>query len=282
MPTHDEPAQDESQDTQTLKEQQYKALALIQVISFTADPPRVKPFRTTTLSWEVKVPTSLHLGQVTLDIGGQTHGLSGSASFTLASTTSFGLIAKTELVSREICSLTVTMDESDCKVGSIPSLILVGTLENELGKQFQGSSKISLRGGGISVTLGPAVISIAIPLNLEVSDWFDASMDISIQLLVGMGARGTVEVEAFEVNVHVDWTWVQDLAGCTEFGEKIAQAFMTEIVNNQIAPGIAQPLTSRIQQVASSAQINDPQHRQYMLTSLDLTRDGITFTVCPM
>lgn len=268
-------------DTNTLKARQYQALGLLPVISFTAHPSQVAPFGTTTLSWEVKAPPSLHLPHVTLVIGGQEQGLSGSANFTVIRDTEFGLTAKTELVDRMIRSLLVTVDESVCKTGSISGDLIVNLLTGTLRQQFPGDHQVSLRSSGINVTLGDATISIVIPLALNIPNWFDAAMDISIEVVVGLGAGGTVLVRASKVDVHVDWTWVQDIAGCTEFGQKIAQAFMTEIVNNQLVPGIAQPLISQVQELASSAQMSDPQHRNFVLTSLTLTSDGITFTVCP-
>jgi hypothetical protein len=63
--------------------------------------------------------------------------------------------------------------------------------------------------------------------------------------------------------------------------QKIAQSFMTEIVRNQLVPGIADPLKQQVQDVATSAQAGDPQHRKYVLTNLALHDTGIDFTVCP-
>ena len=265
------------------KANQYNALGLLQVLSFTANPSQVEPFGTTTLSWEVHVPTSLHLPTVTLSVAGQPQqGLSGSVSFALASTREFALTANTELASRRIGVLTVMVDESKCKVGSIQMYILKNNLTQVLNQQFQGGSQFSLRSGGVSVTAGDALILIAIPLTLNVPEWWwwNAAMDISIQLGVQLGAGGTVLVTAPSVDVHVTWTWVQDRAGCTEFGSQLAQALMTEIVNKLLVPLVAQALTSQVQAVADPDPAVPPKPI-YALTSLDYSPDAITFTVCP-
>ena len=118
------------------------------------------------------------------------------------------------------------------------------------------------------VQLGDAIISISIPLRLNIPAWFDADMDISIEVEMGLGEKGTVFVGKAHTNVHISRTWVPDLAGCTEFGTKIAQASMTEIVNNQLVPGISAPLADQVEQFRKAAQENDPLHRIFVLSSL--------------
>ena len=66
--------------------------------------------------------------------------------------------------------------------------LLTGTLR----QQFPAEHQVSLRSSGIYVTLGDATISIVIPLALRIPNWFDAAMDISIEVVVGLGAGGTV------------------------------------------------------------------------------------------
>ena len=63
--------------------------------------------------------------------------------------------------------------------------------------------------------------------------------------------------------------------------QKVAQAFMSEIVRNQIAAGIAAELSDQVKTLATEAQQSDPEGRTYTLTSLTLTSAGIDFIVCP-
>jgi len=116
--------------------------------------------------------------------------------------------------------------------------------------------------------------------NLHVPDWFDASMDIAIQLGIAMAAdRSSVAVQPY-TNVHITWTWVQDLAGRTDFGQKLSQAFMSDIVENEIAPQFAQQINGLIQAAATVQQQSDPQHRPFALTAFSFGTD-ISFTLCP-
>lgn len=299
MPTNKGPNGNEiSGNNSAAKEREYELLGAIQVVSFTANPTTVKRGATTKLSWEVRLPNTLHA--VTLIVGGQkVQGLSGSVSVSVGSytaasgptTAEFGLTAETPLVSRMIAAVTVAVDTSECKKLSIARLILVDSIKHGLQERLQGSSQVSVDGNGISVLMGDKLpkplngsIFIEIPLNLKVPDWFNAAMDIKVWLNMGIDNQNNqVPVTAPAVDVHVSWTWLQDVAGCTEFGQKIAQALMTIIAQNALAPVISQELTTAVQNFASSAQANDaPRHRKYELTSVDPWDDPITFTLCPI
>jgi hypothetical protein len=299
MPTNEGPNGNENGgNNSAAKERVYELLGAIQVLNYTANPTKVKPGGTTKLSWEVKLPQALPV--VTLIVGGQkVQGLSGSVTVSVGPYTAgsgstvaeFGLTAETPSVSRMIAAVTVAVDTSECKKLSIPRLILVGLIKQGLQEQLQGNSQISVDGNGISVLMGDTLpqpvsgsIFIEIPLKLNVPDWFDATMDIKIWLTVGIDNQNNqVPVTAPVVDVHVSWTWLQDLAGCTEFGQKIAQALMTIIAQDALAPAISQKLNTQVQGFANTAQANDtPRHRKYGLTSVDTWDDPITFTLCPI
>ena len=61
---------EDGDDNQALKKQQYELLGRIQILNLTANPPIVKPFGNTMLSWDVRVPTTLH-APVALRLGGK-------------------------------------------------------------------------------------------------------------------------------------------------------------------------------------------------------------------
>lgn len=275
---------DDGGNNQAVAAQQFQLLGAIQVVSFSANPPMVKPFGTTTLAWQVKLPTNLHV-PVSIIVDGQKNAAgatSGSVVATLTNQTEFGLTAATALVSRVIKMLTVTVDQSECKpFPTLPTSVLTVPLKQQLDSRFSGSSSFALRAGGTVVTPVDGGASIAIPLHLNIPDWFDADMDITIQLGIWMAAVGSVMVQASSTDVHVTWTWLQDLAGCTSFGEKLSQAFMSEIVDNELVPLLAQQINSQIQSFAATQQQGDPQHRAFVLTSFSFGPDGLSFTVCP-
>jgi hypothetical protein len=277
---------DNSNKNQAAVEQQFELLGAIQVVSFSAYPPEVVPFGATTLSWQVKLPTTLH-EPVSMIVDGKKSAAgatSGSVVATLTAGTQFALTASSTLVSRVIKTLAVTVDTSACKaLGSTPvaASVLTAPLKQQLDGRFSGSSQFALRSGGTVVTPVDGGANIAVPLHLNIPDWFDAEMDITIQLGIWMAAVGAVSVQATRTDVHVTWTWLQDLAGCTSFGEKLSQSFMSEIVNNELVPLLAQQINGEVQSFAATQQKNDPQHRTFVLTSFSFGPDGLNFTVCP-
>jgi hypothetical protein len=273
--------------TQAAKTAEAKLLNEIQVVKFAAGSATVMPFGSTTLSWEVKYPPNLGVA-VSIVVNGvrsAPNATSGSVVVTLTNTEAFSLTAVGPLASVTLKSLTVAVDQSDCATApTIAPGVLTTQLKDQLDARFSGSSSFALRSGGSVVTpvLGGATIDI--PLHLDIPGWFDADMDIKIALSILFSNATTppsVAVQATSTNVHVTWTWLQDLAGCTSFGEQLSQAFMSEIANNELAPMIQQQLNSAIQSFATSQQQNDPQHRTFVMTHFSFGPDGLTFTVCP-
>jgi hypothetical protein len=257
---------------------QRRLLETIQVVSFAANSTTVTPFGTVTLSWQVVVPTALNF-PVSIIVNGQEVGTSGTLAITVVTQTEVQLGAASPLASVTLKTLTLTLDQSGCQTSTPPALDVTGPLQQALTDRFSGSSSFTLRGSGITVTPFDGYAAIAIPLDLRVPDWFDAAMDITIQLGVTMADGSSVAVQPY-TNVHITWTWLQDLAGCTEFGQKLSQAFMSDIVENEIAPQFAQGINGWIQQAATDAQQNDPQHRTFALTAFSFGSD-MSITVCP-
>lgn len=281
----------DGQPSSNAQEQQYELLGFIEILSFTASPPQVTPFEPTTLSWSVKLPASLHV-PVSLVVGGQkTHGTTGSVSVAPYATTEYGLTAETAIVSRAITALTVPVDATSCRPGSIDPNIITLSLKSALEQQFQGGGGISLGSGGVGVVPGDDVISVSIPLDLSVPDWFDATMSITFDIvaeLQGVPPHMSVAIEARNVNVDVSWAWYSTILslGVTSAVaagmDKVAQAFMTEIAQNQIAAAISDAITGQIRTLESDSQDGDPQRRAYVLTSFSLSNAGVTFSVCPL
>jgi hypothetical protein len=273
------------------QKQQYELLGFIHILSFTASPPQVAPFEPTTLSWTVQIPTTLHV-PVSLGVSGQlTHGPSGSATVTPLATTEYGLLAQTAIVSRVIGSLTVPVTETGCQSSQLPGLVIVGRLRDAITQAFQGSSKFSLTGPGVSVTISDVgTIPISFSVHLNIPDWFDASMSVKILIEVGMEGhppQGTAFVRAYtDLDVSFDWYSTALSLGVSalvaDAMQQLAQAFMAEIASSQIADGIGDEVNSQVQSALKQAQMSDPQGRAFTLTALTLAPEGINFTICPL
>jgi hypothetical protein len=246
----------------------------------------------TTLSWECSLPTNLH-GIVTLIVAGHavtgsspgTGTLSGSTSVTLDQTTEFGINAAygppdDPVVSRGVVGalLTVPVNDSECKsfVPPFGVLGLVDTIKGTIDQALQGILRDKPK-----VTPGDGILSIAIPLNMN----GQGTMDISMELWFGVSdpnhTGGVVSVAAHNVNVNVSLDGLA--SACEGVATQIAQAFMTEIANNQVASQVEKGLNDQVQQFATSAQEDDnPLHRVYALTSMVLTLDDLSFKLCPI
>jgi hypothetical protein len=267
-------------------QQEYELLGFTRIDNFSADPSPVNPFGTTTLSWTVTWPSHLH-SEVTVRIGGtgnEVDGvspgtLSGRATVTLSQTTIFGLVATTPAVQRMIGTLTVPVNESECKTISFPAFLLTNQIKQAIDQALQGR----LTGNGSTVTPGDpfdGFISIAMTLSLQGQDTMDISMKLEIQLEDPAHTGGEIVMTALGVVTDVHLSGFASI--CEGACSQIAQAFMTEIANNQIIPGVLNGLNGQVQQAATSAQAADPHHREFVLTSLTLTSMDLTFVICPL
>jgi hypothetical protein len=173
----------------------------------------VTPFEPTTLSWNVKLPTT-HVPISIVVAGHASNAPSGSAIVAPFTAAEYGLTAKTEIISRMVGALIVPVDGSVCKPGHIDGGAITILIKQAIVDQFQGSNSFSLGSGEPDVRLSDAILSINIELNLDVPDWFDATMTIAIQIEIGMTGRppeAAVLVQENSTNVDVSWEWYSTL-----------------------------------------------------------------------
>jgi hypothetical protein len=249
-------------------------------VSFAANPTTVTPFGTTTLSWQVQVPTDLNFS-VSIFVNGQKVGTSGTLIITVVTQTEVQLGAASPLASVPLKTLSLTLDQTGCQPLAAPVNLVTGVLQQQLTNRFSGSKSFTLRAGGITVTPFDGYVNVAIPLDLHVPDWFDATMDIAIELGIAMAGQSLVAVTQPSTNVNINWTWIQNIAGCSEFGAKLSQAFFSDIVENEIAPQLAQQINQLINSAATVQEQSDPQHRTFALTAFSFGTPDINFTLCP-
>jgi len=263
--------------TNAEKARVYELLGFTQVTS-SANPSPVRPFGTTTLSWEAKLPTNLHSEVTIVVAGNEVHGispgtLSGSATVTLDQTTIFGITAKTPIVQRTIAVLTVPVNESECQPSSFFVQALTSRIKQGIDQALQGRLHDP---AGSKVTADVGVVFIAVTINLQGQD----TMDISMQLVIQMDeAARNVAVTARSIVADAHIGGLGSL--CEGAVSQTAQAFMTEIANNQIVPTVVQGLNDQIQQAATAAKTADPQHRDFVLTSFTLNSTEVAFVICP-
>lgn len=280
-------------DPPELNKKKLEALKKVTSFTFGVVPLKVKIHGTVTATWNVTIPPISQTNgfDIVIVLNGVAVPPSGSKTFTVSNNTTFSLsaaIADDLQVQRILKSQPVIVDTSDCHAQNFPTSLVTNPLKDALDGSFGGSSKFQFRDPGkTQLTVGNASLDIQIPLTLNVPNWFDADMDIHVQLTIG-GRDGVIVVTAPVVNASVDWSLLSDIlsVGCTSAVAsgmtQLAQVFVEQIVDAQIRPAVKKGLESLVGLAVASAQGLDPQHRPYAMTTMVFSRtSGIVITSCP-
>ena len=267
-----------------------EALKKVKLNKFGVVPIKVPIFGTVTASWEVTIPTDT-VFDIDIILNGKTVAPEGSETSTLTHTTPFFLraaISDDPTVTRLLKQLTVVVDTSDCQTRSFPASVVTEPLKEVFDSAFSGGGNFSLKPGGSSVTPGDAgLVDIHVPIAIDVPDWFDADMDIHIELTIA-GADQQVFVAAPVVDPRVSWSLLSNLLslGCTDVVSsgmtQISKVFLEHIVDEELRPRLTQKLVDTVNSVISMLEQNDPGHRTFAMTSLLFSAErGLVITACP-
>ncbi len=276
-------------DPPELVKKEREALKTVVLHTFVVSPLTVKTFGTVTASWNVTVPTNTAFDMF-VELNGKAVPSTGSQTFTVNQQTVFELataISDDPTVARILKQVTIHLDTSECRSQSFPASVVTVPLKQQFDDVFGGTSQFTLKDGGTSVTAGDAgAVNIDVPLSINVPDWFDADMNVVIQLTITGASQ--VFVAAPVVNPQVSWSFLSNLLSlaCTSFiGDgmtQISKVFLEEIVDQQLRPAITQMLVDQIDMFTNSLQAADSQHRTYVMTSLTFSNaTGLVITACP-
>jgi hypothetical protein len=268
------------------------ALKQVTVNSFTVVPARVSPFGTVTATWDVTIPETGF--EITLVLHNQTVAAAGTKTFKLATQSdSFVLRAVINdpplpFASRLLKTIQVVVNTGDCQDVDVPASAVTEPLKEELDSVFSSTDNFTLKDGGSVVTAGAdGLVDIHVPLTINVPDWFDADMDIHIQLTIA-GADGHVFVAAPVVDPQVNFSLLSNLLsfGCTEavgLGmTKMAYVFLERIVDEELRPRVEQKIVDQVNSFLGILQNNDPQKRAFFMSTLTLSAGrGLIITGCP-
>jgi hypothetical protein len=267
------------------------ALNKVKLNKFGVSPTNVAPYGTVTATWDVTVPNAEF--DITIKLNGQEVSNTGSKTFTVAQRTAFTLGAVIDdppvpLAARILKTLQVTVNTSDCQEEGLPSSAVTVPLKDAMDAAFSGGGNFTLKTGGSTVTAGAdGLADIHVPITIDIPDWFDADMDIHIQLTI-TGADGHVFVAAPVVDPQVNWSLLSNLSslGCTDaigLGmTKISYAFLERIVDEEIRPTVTQKVEDQVNTFLTTLQNNDAQKRMFTMTSLIFSaNEGLLITGCP-
>jgi len=207
----------------------------------------------------------------------------GSTNVTLDRTTSFGINASygppdNPVVSRGVVAalLTVPVADTDCRTFPAPFGVLgfVDTIKSVITDAVKGQLR-----DAVKVVPGNGILSIAIPLSANGQGSMDITLDLWVQVLDPNRTGGQIAVTVHNLKVDVSLDFPADV--CEGVATQVGQAFMSVIADKLIAAQVKDGLNAQVQQFAISAQQGDPLHRTFSLTSMVLTPDELSFTLCP-
>jgi hypothetical protein len=268
-----------------LREKERQALEKVVARRFTADPRTVKTFGTTKVSWDVIVPVDSPF-DIEVELDRELVQPIGSTSVALSSSRTFTLAAKTEHAGRTLKQVKVAVDDSACQTKLLVRADdIVNVIKGELDLRFSGNSDFRLKDNGTSVSVGDGTIGIAVPLEIKVPNWFNADMAIGIKLAVQPGRPDPVTAPTVAVDVR--WNFFEHLASlfCTaavqKGMEKLAQAFLADIVAADLVPAVADKLRGEVQKFLDRLQKDDPLGRTWVPRLMSFSAPGFTVTACP-
>jgi hypothetical protein len=185
-------------------------------------------------------------------------------------------------------SIPVTVNSGGCQDQDLPASVVTVPLKNALDSAFSSTDNFTVKDGGAVVTAGSnGLVDIHVPITINVPDWFDADMDIHIQLTI-TGADGHVFVLAPVVDPQVNFSLLSNLLsfGCTEavgLGmTKMAYAFLERMVDTELRPTLQQKIVDQVNSFLGTLQANDPDKRTFFMSTLFFSAvRGLSITGCP-
>jgi len=147
-----------------------------------------------------------------------------------------------------------------------------------------------VRDNGSVVSLGDNQINIAVPVEINVPNWFDADLDLAIELSVrhvSTTENSPLRVAVHSVNFEVDWSFLENLAslGCGHLVElgmsQLGQVRMENMIATELAPRVTDELNKIANAQRDLVQLQDPQQRPHQFTSVAISPDGLNFRLCP-
>jgi hypothetical protein len=283
--------QDPADTAQAKKERE--ALKKVKFHSFTATPPSIGPFHTSTLQWNVTVPPSndpvISIG-VFLDDTEVSP--TGSTTVSPTFTKTYRLTAAGEFASRLLGQTQVTVDFGACQTQELAAGVLSQIVKTQIETMFAGSREMKLKQGGATVTLDNFKLAIAIPLEIEVPDWFNADMDVllTFSLFAKPKPKPALDMEVVsildDVSVDVSWSLLSHLfsLGCTAVVQaalqKQAEVFLRDLMGATMAQQLADAIQLDVDTRLGVLNAPHPPH-PFRLHSMAVSANGISYRFCP-
>jgi hypothetical protein len=269
---------------------QIQLLAEAVLVSLVVTPNPFPPFGHATLRWEITMPTTVIPGvhiEVLLSDGDMDQLVDSVGSRAVApySDTTYFLYLRTPLASRQLGTLTLTMDLSACQPVDVAPVFLTSAAKREADKAFPAAGPVRLRGAGASLDIGINSFVVDIPVEASVPNWFNADIDVTLGFSI-YSEKGSLGVSHNLARTTVSFGVLSGLlsGGCSAAVAKALEAqgdgFLSSIVGPVIAERIARVVQTNINENLKRLNDEGPPV-PYKFYDLTLTEVGMTYRFCP-
>jgi hypothetical protein len=267
-------------------------LAEAGLVSFTATPNPLKPFGHATLAWDVTMPTTVipgvHVEVHLYGVGNQLVDRKGRQVVAPYGDTSYTLLLRTPLASRQLGTLDLAVDFGSCRSISTASIIVEAIVKLEAEKPFPAGGQVTLRRNGSSVDIGFNSFVVDIPLTASVPNWFDPDVDVSLGFNV-FAQDGHVRVTYATVKTNVSFGTASSIlsAGCSAAVAAALEAqsdgFLSQFIGPEVAKKMESELTAKVNETLDGLNHSvPPPPVPYRLYDITLTVEGLSYRFCPV
>jgi hypothetical protein len=259
----------------------------VQIKKFTVEPKAITIGEGCVVSWHVVFAENI---DAELHLNGAFVTTTGTKAFHPTQSTTFKLSAKfSDGTERGLVSTAVRVDPVDCQNRSISPGIITNPFKQEFDKRFNVPGTLALRDNGSIVSLGDNRINVAVPVEINVPNWFDADLDLTFELIVRHVSTtdSPLRVTASNILFEVNWSLLENLAslGCgflVELGmSKLGQVLMENMIATELVPRVTDELNKIANSQRDLVQVQDPQGRPHEFASVAISPDGLNFRLCP-
>ena len=260
-------------------EQGFGCLDLISVQTFTANPPQVLPFGSSTLRWQVTHGSAPNLPceSMYLSISGITVDWTGELVVQPIGTTTYILLSHNQNTAWPIGHVTVSVDTNGCFIVSILENeikdILTPTINDLVNNFDETIYKIRVR----LTQRSPAIIEveshgidIRLRLRVKINNLPDPDLNIDAIARIGL-ISGNVSAAVPSITARLDWPWWFSVP---ELFDGSLESWVERDVRERLLQRLQESIDAQVRTIFQGF----PNHRIF---GVETQRDQISFTVCP-
>lgn len=220
------------------------------LVSFTASPATTTPGQAVTLRWNID-----RSGQCTgqFKINGIAVQMDGSKVVSPLSDTIYSISVATGCnITRNLGRVTVDVNESSCRITSIPeSLVrnqIIRAVDVSIQEFNQSSSNDLTKRTQTQVEIDNLGIAVKLRLEAAINNFPNPDLNVDMKIGIGVGPGNTVSVFYRSFAVDVDWPWW--VTGITLGITKIVEEIVEGRIEGKIKSQILESLRTQINEAA--------------------------------